>query len=255
MFDRRHLQLPKPAIRGAALAAMLAWTGAGLAGAAAAEPSAEEIWKRTVESYAAVQTYADTGSVEVQGAGIHDKHTFLTRYRGPRNFFMEFTKNEDSDRYVIWSDAEAFHTWWRTTGLVEDYPVGSGAGAFGQADFLTAGAVMKLAPLLFSQAGLQGPLVNFKDPELEGSETVASHDCYKLVGLTRDVYAATGREVNIRQLTVWIDKTTSAIIKTLEGVPKGTPPAQGMQTTTTFEPVTDPKLDDESFKFDAPAAN
>lgn len=251
---RQRPTLRDLATRVALLLSLFAVANAALAGGDAAL-SPEDIWKRTLEGYATMQSYSDTGTVEVDGAGINDKHNFTTRYKTPRGYFLEFIKREDVDRYVIWSDADAFHTWWKTTGLVEDYPLGSGVHAFGQADYLTTGSALKLAPLFFSQSGLQGPFVNFKDLTLEGSETIGSHDCYKLAGVTRDVYAATGREVNIRKLTVWIDKQSLLIVKVLEGAAKGTPPAQAMQTTTTFQPIANPQLDDASFHFDAPAAN
>ncbi len=254
MPSRRHPTLQDLATRLATLFSLFALAPAALAGADAAM-SPEDIWKRTLEGYATIQSYSDTGTVEVEGAGINDRHTFVTRYQKPRSYFLEFTKNGGVDSYVIWSDAEAFHTWWKTTGLVEDYPRGSGVFAFGQAGYLTTGSALKLAPLFFSQSGLQGPFINFKDLTLEGSETIGSHDCYKLAGVTRDVYAATGREVNIHKLTAWIDKQSLLIVKVLEGAAKGTPPAQAMQTTTTFEPIANPQLEDASFKFDAPAAN
>lgn len=244
------------ALRDIATACAFALIGAVTAApSSAASLSPEDIWQRTVAGYAALHSYSDTGTVLVEGPGISDKHSFKTRYQAPRSFYFDFVKSEDVDRYVIWSDAEAFHTWWKTTGVEDEYTRGSGTAAFGQADYLTAGSALKLPPLIFSQSGLQGPLTNFKDPVLDGSETIGGHDCHRLVGMTRDVYTATGREVNIRKLTVWIESDNFLILKVVEGSPKGMPPMQAMQTTTTFEPVANPKLDEASFKFDVPTAN
>lgn len=251
---RQRPTLQDLATRAATLLSLFVAANTALAaGDAALSP--DDIWKRTAENYATIQSYSDTGTVVIEGAGINDTHRFTTRYQAPRSYFLEFIKTGDVDRYVIWSDAEAFHTWWKTTGVVEDYPRGTGAHAFGQAGYLTKGSALVLAPLFFSQSGLQGPFINFEDLELEGSENVGGHDCYKIAGMTRDVYAATGREVNIHKLSVWIDKQTFLIIKIYEGPPKGTPPAQAMYSTTTFDPVANPQLNEASFKFDAPEAN
>ena len=247
------------ALRGAVAFLLLAMF-ASLANAADPAPapaagSADEIWQKTIAGYAAIKSYSDTGTVHVEMPGIDETHKFTSRYQSPRSYFFDFQKHEDADRYVIWSDANAFHTWWRTTQLEDEYPPGTGVNAFGQADFLTVGSALKLAPLFFSESGLQGALVNFKDLQLDGTEDLAGHKCYRIIGITRDVYTATGREVNIRQLTVWIEADTFLIRKVVEDSPRGTPPAQAGQTTTTFEPKANPKLDDAAFHFEAPAAN
>jgi outer membrane lipoprotein-sorting protein len=222
---------------------------------ATAEEAADAIWQKTVAAYGALKSYSDTGTVQVELPGVSETHKFTSRYLGPRNYLFDFVKHDDADRYVIWSDAQAFHTWWRTTQLEEEYPPGTGVNAFGQADFLTVGSALKLSPLIFSGSGLQGPLLNFTDIQLDGEEDIGGRKCHRLLGMTRDVYTATGREVNIRQITVWIDAETFLVRKILEESPRGTPPAQAGTTTTTFEPVLNPKLEAAAFQFEAPAAN
>ncbi|MBI1211244.1 MAG: hypothetical protein GC190_07265 [Alphaproteobacteria bacterium] len=241
-----------------ALALLLVAMTASFAAAADPAPapgSADDIWQKTAATYAALKSYADTGTVLVELPGLTETHNFTSRFQSPRFYFFDFTKHEDSDRYVIWSDAQAFHTWWRTTQLEDEYPPGTGINAFAQADFLTTGSALKLAPLIFAGSGLQGPLLNFNDIQLDGTETISGHKCYRLIGMTRDIYTATGKEVNIRQITVWIESDTFMIRKIVEDAPRGTPPAQAGQTTTTFEPKANPKLDEASFHFEAPAAN
>ncbi len=237
------------------MAFAIATAAAAAPAAVPATPTAKDIWTRTLAAYAALRSYSDSGTVLVESPGVSEKHSFTMRYQAPRSFFFDFVKHEDADRYVIWSDADAFHTWWQTTGVEDEYPKGTGVNAFGQADFLTAGSALKLPPLIFAQSGLQGSLTNFKDPVLDGTEKLGVHNCYRLVGMTRDIYTATQREVNIRKLTVWIERDTLLIRKIVEGSPKGIPAAQAMQSTTTFEPKANPKLDAASFHFEAPEAN
>jgi outer membrane lipoprotein-sorting protein len=221
--------------------------------AAFAAPSADDILQRTRGMYTALKSYSDTGTVLFEAPNISERHSFASRYQAPRSFYFDFKKAGNVDRYVIWSDAEAFHTWWMTTGVEDEYPKGSGTGAFSQADYLTAGSALLIPTLLFSQSGLAGPLTNLKDGVLDGTEKVASHPCYKIIGTTRDVYTATGREVNIRKLTLWIDTESLLIRKIFEDTPKGSPVREFKHTTTAFEPQANPRVTAESFKFVAPA--
>ena len=80
---------------------------------------------------------------------------FSTYYRAPRLFFFDFTKHKNADRFVVWSDEEAFHSWWQTTGVENTFPKGQGASAFVTAAMPTKNAITQTAPLLFSQAGLR----------------------------------------------------------------------------------------------------
>src|SRR5205823_5414598 len=122
----------------------------------------------------------------------HEHHTFKTFYRAPREFMFDFVKQQNIDRFVIWSDADAFHTWWQTTGIETTYPKGQGAGAFVAATPPTSNTVMLLAPLLFAQAGLAGTLTEIADVKAAGTESVNGHLCQKIVGVARSVYQATG---------------------------------------------------------------
>lgn len=229
--------------------------GASLARAETTASTGDEIWKKTVATYAEIKSYSDTGTVTMEMPGLTEKHTFKSRYQGPRSYFFDFLKQDGVDRFVIWSDAQAFHTWWMTTQLEEEYPKGTGVNAFSQAGYLTKGSALMLAPLFFKGSGLQGSFSNYADIELEGTEKIGANECYRIVGMGRDIYTATQREVNIRQITVWIDVKTNMIRKVVEDSPKGTPPALAGQWTITFEPQADPKLDASSFLFDPPAAN
>jgi outer membrane lipoprotein-sorting protein len=237
--------------RMAAALALLAFALPRTANSAATD----DVLARSRAIYASLRSYADTGTIEHEygsaGDPSRDRHSFTTYFnRAPRHFYLEFRK-QGVDRYVIWGDPDAFHTWWKTTGAMEDYPNPNNLGAFTTADYQTAGSAMKIPTLLYSKAPLQGPFSHFDDPVVGGMEEIGGHRCYRLAGATRDVYGITGREVNIRKMTVWID-AESFLIRRVREEPKGALPGQINRTTTTFEPQANPALDDKRFKFVPP---
>src|SRR5438477_116161 len=93
--------------------------------------AADDILQRSRAMYGDLRSYADTGVVlEEYGSSSKDRHTFATNFsRTPRRFFFDFRK-DGGDRYVVWGDPEAFHTWWKTTGVEEDYPNPNNIAAF-----------------------------------------------------------------------------------------------------------------------------
>jgi hypothetical protein len=215
----------------------------------------DDVLARSRAMYAALRSYADTGTIEVlygsAGDPSRDQHTFTTLFnRAPRHFFLEFRK-QSGDRYAIWGDPDTFHTWWKTTGVQDDYPNPNNLGAFSTADYQTSGSAMKIPLLLYSKAPLQGPFSHFDDPLMDGTEEIGGHRCYRLVGGAHDVYGLTGREVSIRKMTVWID-ADSLLIRRVREEPKGVLPGKVSRTTTTFEPQANPALDNKRFQFVPP---
>jgi len=213
----------------------------------------DDVMTRVRAMYAALHSYSDTGVVLKQYATSQERHTFATSYKAPRLFHFDFQK-DGGDRFVIWSDEKAFHSWWKSTGVQEDYPRGQGMNAFLAAEYITAGSGLKIPALLFSGSGLQGAFANFAHPTLDGTEQIGGRKCYRLVGTAKDVYAGTKREVNVRQMTVWVDTESLLIRKVVEESPKGTTAATMVRTTTTFEPQANPSLEDSRFPFVAPVA-
>jgi outer membrane lipoprotein-sorting protein len=216
----------------------------------------DDILARSRATYAALRSYADTGTVDVEfgpsGAVIKERHTFTTYYRAPRLFYFDFNKHQQADRFVVWSDEEAFHTWWRTTGVESTYPKGQGATAFVTAAMPTKNSITQTAPLLFSTAGLVGTLTEFGDASVVGKEAVGGRECHKLVGVARSVYPATQHVTNVRKTTVWIDTETLLVRKIVEDAPRGTPAGTVSRVTTTFQPQANPTLEDSRFQFVPP---
>jgi hypothetical protein len=217
--------------------------------------AADDLLQRTRALYSGMRSYVDAGLVLHEYGPSHspnrDRHTFSTAFRrDPRGFFFDFTK-QGGDRFVIWGDPNAFHTWWKTTGVVEDYPNPNNIGAFSLSGPQTSGSALMAPTLLYSKA-LQGVFTNFNDAALDGSEAVGGHTCQRYAGTTYDVYGATGRQVNSHQLTVWIDAESLLLRKVVE---VWTPlPGQVNRTTTTFEPQANPTLDDARFRFTPPSS-
>ena len=216
--------------------------------------AAEDFLTRSRATYEALKSYADTGVVLSEygyaTSPARDRHVFTTFLsRAPRGFYFEFNK-QGGDRYVIWGDPEAFHTWWKTTHVLSDYRNPNNTDAFVGAEVQTAGSSSKIPSLLYSKASLPSDFANFTDAALDGDEDIGGHKCHRLVGTARDVYAATAREVNVRKMTVWIDADSFLIRKIVE---EWKPlPEQVSRTTTTFEPQANPSLDASRFKFTPP---
>ena len=217
-----------------------------------------DVLEQSRAKYAALKTYSDSGTVTTEYGGTLaapasvEHFTFVTYYRAPRQFLFDFKgdpKNSD-ERLVIWSDETDFNTWWSATKVHEVYPKGKGATAFAVTAFPTKSSAMHLAPLLFSQAGLHGSIVDFKLLRTDPTETINGHKCYKLVGEVGLAYG-TGAVTDSRLTTIWIDTESLLVRKIFEDTPKGA--AEIERVTTTFDPAGDPKIDDTKFKFTPPS--
>jgi outer membrane lipoprotein-sorting protein len=242
----------------------MAWRSIGTAAAllllaaSSAHPAdSDDPLQRTRAAYAALQTYADTGSVDLEfgpaTGPLHEHHTFTTYYRAPRTFFFDFVKHGHIDRFVVWSDSDAFHSWWQQPGLTQTYPKGQGAGVFAIGSVPTSHALTVIAPLLFAQARLTGTLTEIGDASAAGSEAINGHPCLKIVGTAKSVYQATGHETNIRKTTVWIDAQSMLVRRVFEDTPEGGAATNVGRTTTTIDPHANPVIDDSRFKFTPPS--
>jgi outer membrane lipoprotein-sorting protein len=232
------------------------WLGAILAlgsTLAARADDAEAILQKTRDAYVALKSYADSGTVTYEfGVDGRDQHTFETYFtRAPRHFLFDFHK-QGGDRYVIWGDPEAFHTWWKTTGSQTDYPNPNNIPAITLSTEPTKGSAMKIPTLLYGKSSLAAVMLALHDPELEGVEEIDHHRCHKVVGRASDVYAATGKEVNIHRVTVWIDAETFLVRRMREEYKAL--PGSVSRTTTSFHPTANPTLNEARFKFSPPSS-
>jgi outer membrane lipoprotein-sorting protein len=222
-------------------------------------PSGPEILDQMRTKYASLKSYKDTGTVTTESAepggtspSLVESHTFTTYYRAPRQFFFDFVKDPKvgDERFVIWADGADFNTWWSATKVHDTYPKGSGATAFAVAAFPTMNSVVQIPPLLFSQGGLHGSVVDLKVLRADETEVIGGHRWYKLIGEVGLAYS-TGAVTNVRPTTVWIDAETLLVRKLLEDTPRGAGAID--RVTTTFQPEADPRIDDTQFKFSVTA--
>ncbi len=241
-----------PLIRRVALAAGF------LGSLSSATAVAEDLVARARAAYGALTSYSDVGTVDTEynvGAGqtIRERHTFRTYFRAPRHFLLEF--NEDraagADRFVIWSDAETFRTWWKDAGMETPYPRGQGVAALVSAFGPTKGVAGVITPLLFPQANLKGALNNFEEGELDGTEVIGGRKCHRIKGVQRSVYG-TGRGESVRATVLWIDAETLLLRKMFEDTPRGMAAGVVNRVTTVLEPQVNPPLKDEQFRFTVP---
>lgn len=217
-------------------------------------PASDDVLERSRAAYAALRSYADTGVITVEtgsaGSALSvERHTFSTRYRAPRHFYLEFTKdpNAASERLVIWCDGGDFQSWWSATGVHEVYSGGRGASAFSTSVFPTHGAGYQIPPLIFPAAEMHGPLVDIKDVRVEGVEDVGGRRSHKLAGVVQAHFGAA------RRTTVWIDADTLLVRKIVEDTPAGSASGEVGRVTTTFEPQANPELEDGRFRFTVPS--
>ncbi len=214
----------------------------------------QEIMQRVRDTYGQLHSYSDSG-VLLQEYGAaqspsRERSQFTTWFnRAPRRFHFEFRK-AGGDRLVIWGDPGAFHTWWKATGVTADYPNPNNLPAINLSDFPTSGAVTKIPTLLYPKAALLGALTHFTDLTLAATEDLAGHRCYRLTGTSSDLYGQTGKAVNTRRLTVWIDASSMLIRQISEEYPVVA--GQIHRITTSFEPQTDPALPEAGFGFTPP---
>jgi outer membrane lipoprotein-sorting protein len=201
--------------------------------------------------YAALSSYSDTGTVTKEyGASSKDKFSFATHFnRSPRGFMFDFTR-PGGDHIVIWGDPDAFHVWWKATGQTSEYPNPSNTNALVLNDYPTSSVISKIPPLIYSKADLPGTIAHFQPTRLAGMEEVAGSKCYRLEGGASDSYGTTGRKVNFRNVTLWIDAGTYMVRKIIEDAPAA--PGQVNRSTTEFDPQANPKLSADVFKFSPP---
>jgi hypothetical protein len=157
-----------------------------LASASSSAQTAESILQKSRDTYAQLKSYADTGIVLYEyGTSSEDKHTFSTAFnRAPRHLLLEFHK-QGGDRYVIWADPDAFHTWWKTIGQQTDYPNPNNAPALNLSAPNTGGIALKIPTLLYGQA-FGAAMLKIDDPVLGSTEEMAGHRCHRITGRASD---------------------------------------------------------------------
>jgi hypothetical protein len=225
-----------------------------------------DVLTRAVATYAALQSYADTGSIRVEVPGIVDESRFTTRFRrASGDLYFEyqaltstnpgtnFTVDMRQQRTVLWmagSQMQKFDFASRTHELV---PPGAGQVRALQAlTHPTHGTSILVPSLLYPKAQLPSAILQLESANVVGTEMVGSRRCQKLAGVAAARYPS-GQRTGARDVTIWIDVESSLIRKVFEDTPESYAPGAYQRTTITIDPQANPAIRDDAFTFTPPA--
>ena len=226
---------------------------------------ADEVIAKMRAAYAAVTSYADSGTVLEETAGFTDRHTFRTLFsRAPRSMLIEFRSIASEyksgnrlplDHHVaLWLEKDDLHTWSSKYQSHETYPANDGqqqVNALKQANYSTLGISILVPSHFYTKAGLASVLHATEEAEADGFETVNGRRCFRILGVEKWRYPS-GRETGVRAITIWIDAETYLIQKILQDTPRGYPRGEISRRTTTLKHRVNPRLDPAQFRFVVP---
>jgi len=247
--------------------AALATTATPPTSGAAARNAAEDLLAKSVAAYAALTSYADSGTVIEQYDDTRSVGHIRTYYRRqPKSFYFEWgrrvyfgTKSASDSlpmprkQLVFWlvnGDLQQFD---REGATHRTYPAGTSnqPAALASTKATTMEAITLIPSLLFQKANLVGPLQEIAEISLAGDEDVGGHRCHKLVGIAQSVYPS-GAVTNVRPITVWIDAQTLLVRKVFTDTPKNYGMNSIHRFTYTLDPILNPALDESKFQFTVP---
>ena len=227
---------------------------------------AEDVLAKTRAAYAALRSYADSGTVLDETTGFTDRSTFRTLFiRDPRYLLIDYTAVASEytgghrlplgHRIVVWMENGELQTWISTTQAHETYPADGGqqVNALSSTGYRTAGISVLIPSHLYSKSGLASAVHATEEAEADGFETVNGRRCFRILGVERWRYPS-GRETGVRPITIWVDAETYLIHKILQDTPKGMPRGSISRRITTLKHQTNPKLDPAQVRFTVPAS-
>ena len=234
-------------------------------GAARREPvSAEDVLVKARAAYAALTSYADSGTVLEETTGFTDRSTFRTFFtRNPRNLFIEYRAIASEyksghrlpldTRIVLWMENGELQTWSSKDQSHVTYPADGGqqVNALKTAGYYTKGVSLVVPSHLYSKSGLISPVHATDEPTADGFETVNGRRCHRIQGVERYRYPS-GQETGVRAITIWIDAETFLIHKIFQDTPKGFPRNEISRRTTTIKHRVNPTLEAAQFRFVVP---
>jgi hypothetical protein len=225
---------------------------------------ADDVLARTYAAYAALDSYADSGTVVDESKGFRDRFTFRTlQTRQPRNFLLDFRdagseydngyKIPGGERTMIWMQNGELQTWNSKTQEHEIYPEDGGrqVAALTGASYGTRGVSVVVPSLIYIKANMASVVQATEDAVAAGSEMVGGRQCLKIMGVERWRYP-NGRVTGVRPVTFWIDAETHLIRKILEDTPKDSPRGSISRRIITLEPQANPPLETSHFTFVVP---
>ncbi|HET7468053.1 MAG TPA: hypothetical protein VFJ81_00200 [Gemmatimonadales bacterium] len=256
-----------------AMPARSALAGLGLLAAAGPSPGmpaavgrlvAEDALARSYAAYAALTSYADSGTVVEQTSGFRDRYAFRTSFtRTPRNLMLDFhfVETEYNDGFkikaphklVIWMENGNLQTWDSKSGEQQEYPEDGGhqVDALKSASYTTKGVSVLVPSLIYTKAGMASVIQATEEATAAGTETVGGRRCLKVLGIERWRYPS-GQVTGVRPVTLWIDAETYLIRMVFEDTPRSAGRGVIERRTTTFEPTANPALEPSRFRYAVP---
>jgi len=232
--------------------------------AAHADDDGMNLLQQSIARYAALTSYADTGTVVRESSGLVDSWKFKTQFQRPLNFRFDFQGVSSRSRDLVTDSSHNHIVLWMIQGELQTYnqymrshsvipPTGNQPAELLGASVATAGTSVLIPSLLYSKSNLPSTLRQIREAVDAGYETVGGHRCHKIVGKAAEYYPS-GKSTNVRQVTVWIDAETLLLRKIFEDTSEGIPAGFYNRLTVTIEPVANPTLDEGSFRFTVPAS-
>ena len=227
---------------------------------------AEDVLAKTRAAYAALTSYADSGTVLDESDGFTDRSSFRTLFnRDPRHLLIDFraivseykagNRVPLNSQVILWMENGDLQTWSSKSDAHETYPADGGqqVNALKNAGYYTSGISVLIPSHLYSKSGLASPVHATEDATADGFETVNGRRCLRILGVERWRYPS-GKETGVRAITLWIDAETYLIHKIVEDTPKGMRRGAISRRTTTIKHQANPKLEPAQFRFAVPAS-
>lgn len=245
--------------------ALLALRIGAHADTASTTPGVEDLLARSRATYAALQSYADAGTMTYEFPGVTDRYRFRTYFRRQSHdlFFdwqgvssytaaAHFTNDLSARRIVIWMKQGDMQRYDAQARTLDRYPPGSNqTSVLTLATSLTHGVSTLIPSMLYDKAELLSTLREMQQVRDDGLEDIDGHSCHRLVGKASEQYGRTGHVVNARQATVWIDAKSLLIRKVVEETPN--PGSADYRLTISLQPDANPSLEDSRFQFSVPS--
>ena len=227
---------------------------------------AEDVLAKTRAAYAALTSYADSGTVLDEVTGFTDRSTFRTLFlRDPRYLLIEYraVASEYKSGYrlplnshiVLWMENGELQTWHSRTQAHETYSADGGqqVNALKSSAYGTAGISVLIPSHLYGKSGLASAVHATEEPEADGFEPVNGRRCFRILGVERWRYPS-GQVTGVRPITLWIDAETFLIHKIIQDTPKGMPRGSIGRRTTIIKHQANPELEPAQFRFAVPAS-
>src|SRR5207248_1805823 len=164
-----------------------------------APPQAEAL-RRSMDTYAALNSYADTGEVIDEFPGITGHSVFKTylRRKNGLDFYFDYTFEYEADpkgNRLPFTNSR--RVWWLRNHTLETYDFESKEHrtyppTSNQTEPLneprTKGASLLITELLFKRSNLPGTLNQIEESSEAGMEDVDAHPCHKVIGIAASYY-------------------------------------------------------------------